>query len=393
MNKKRTILFISHKYPPAIGGMETQSYELIQQAEQNHTIHKLVYTGNESRVVFFTQLKKRIKKILNQHPDIDVIHLNDGLMGLFTLWLKKYTKVPVIITFHGLDLVFPNSWYQHFITQKYNQYDAAICVSRATAAECVKRNFPKQKVFVVPNGVNHQIAEFEAQPQKFKAQFEKEYGINLDGKKIITTLGRAVQRKGYSWFLKNVLPQLGDDVLLVMMGPIVTNKKTIWKKVIPSAFQKQIELASGGLNDQEQITDLLQDTALKSKVIQTGKLPYNQVLEMLSIADLFVMPNIKKWGDAEGFGLVALEASLRKTVVVASNLEGIPDAIQDGKNGILLKSEDAQSWAQNINNLLKDKLNLKQMGEQFQQFTLQNYSWKKMTQQYIQVFDKLINTV
>jgi glycosyltransferase involved in cell wall biosynthesis len=48
------------------------------------------------------------------------------------------------------------------------------------------------------------------------------------------------------------------------------------------------------------------------------------------------MPNIPVSGDMEGFGLTALEASASGSLVVASDLEGISDAIRDGKNGFLI---------------------------------------------------------
>jgi len=102
------------------------------------------------------------------------------------------------------------------------------------------------------------------------------------------------------------------------------------------------------------------------------------------------MSNVKMWGDAEGFGLVALEASLCKAVVLASNLEGIPEAIQDEKNGFLLPSKNIEVWEEKIKSLLANRDQLEKYGEQFQRFTLENYSWEKMTKGYIEVFEKVL---
>lgn len=387
------LLFISHKYPPTIGGMEKQCFELIAQAAQSHKVHKLVHdTSQESKLTFFRKLKNRVKAILQKHPGIQIIHLNDGLMGLFTLWLKNYTKIPVVITFHGLDLVFPNRLYQSIIANKYTRYDAAICVSTATARECVNRNFAAEKVFTVPNGVDHQIAEYRSKQSDFVRVFNKKNNIDISNKKVIAMLGRPVQRKGFSWFLKTVLPQLAEDVLVIIVGPVSTAGKTpTWKKLLPKALLGQIELAQGGRSDEHKIRELLKDPKLKGRIIQTGKLPFSEVLEILSVAKLFVMPNIKKAGDAEGFGLVALEASLRKTVVLASDLEGIPEAIQDNRNGYLLPSKNKDAWIEKITALLNDPQRLTQNGTAFQQFTLQNYSWEKMTAGYIEVFENILN--
>lgn len=386
------ILFISHKYPPTIGGMEKHSFELITTARQQHTVHQLVHTGEEeSKFSFFLKLKSRVKQLLKQHPTIDIIHLNDGLMGLFSTWLKSYTDIPVVLTFHGLDLVFPNTLYQNRIKEKFVHFDGLICVSTATANECLKRNFPAEKVFVVPNGVDHDLVNYPYDREQVLARFKKEFGIDLSNKKVITTLGRPVMRKGFSWFLKHVVPGLSDDVMVVMIGPLSPPKQdSLLGKLVPKSIKDQITLMKGGLNDEAAIRDLLKDKKYNNKVIQTGKLPFDFLLGMLYLSDLFAMPNIKMEGDAEGFGLVALEASLCQTVVLASRLEGITEAIQDQKNGYLLPSANAEIWIKNINDMLAKPAVLKTKGVDFQQFTLKNYGWKKMTAGYIEVFEKVI---
>jgi len=57
------VLCISHKYPPAIGGMEKQSYELITGMAKAIAVFKIVYTGEKARWRFFLQLNKKISKI------------------------------------------------------------------------------------------------------------------------------------------------------------------------------------------------------------------------------------------------------------------------------------------------------------------------------------------
>lgn len=386
------ILFISHKYPPTIGGMEKQCFELINHAEKENKVHKLVHLSEkESKVSFFRKLRGRVKKILKDNPGIEVIHLNDGLMGLFCLWLKAYTKIPVVLTFHGLDLVFPNGFYQKRIRQKYTQYDGIICVSTATANEAIKRGFDPEKVFVVANGVDKELANFSFKPVETLHYLRKEFNVDVSDRKIITTLGRPVKRKGFSWFLKNVVPNLPEEVYILMIGPLSgPKKKSLWNFLLPKSLKRRIELLTGGVNDEAEIRELLQSAALRGRVIQTGKLPFNRLLSLLSLSDLFVMPNVKMEGDAEGFGLVALEATLCQTVVLASNLEGIPEAIQDKKNGYLLPSADAAIWQKTITEKLGNTEKLTADAKTFQQFTLDNYGWKKMANEYLEVFEKVM---
>ncbi|MBK9734084.1 MAG: hypothetical protein IPO92_03575 [Saprospiraceae bacterium] len=102
-----TILFITHKYPPAHGGMEKQSFELINRFQNFDTTHVIKYEGKERIATFFIKLRIRFNKMLKLYPEIELIHLNDGLMGaMFTMLALNPMKRKVVVTLHGLDVVF-----------------------------------------------------------------------------------------------------------------------------------------------------------------------------------------------------------------------------------------------------------------------------------------------
>ena len=54
------ILFVSHKYPPSVGGMEKQSYELINGMAAHARVHTIVYTGTGGKFQFLWTLRKKI---------------------------------------------------------------------------------------------------------------------------------------------------------------------------------------------------------------------------------------------------------------------------------------------------------------------------------------------
>ena len=58
------VLFITHKYPPIIGGMEKQSFELTTRMSKKHTVHLHAYKGEGSKLMWFLSLKKEIKRML-----------------------------------------------------------------------------------------------------------------------------------------------------------------------------------------------------------------------------------------------------------------------------------------------------------------------------------------
>lgn len=383
------ILFITHKYPPSIGGMQKQSYELICHAEKHHKVHKLVYDHKSGKLKFLLNLHSQIRKILDENPTISMIHLNDGLMVFFAYAIRKITKIPIIATIHGLDIVFPNRIFQKTMTNRFNKLNGIIAVSQATADECIKRNLCKGRVYVVPNGVDTTIGDISKVPN-FISELSNRINYNLKDKKILVSVGRSVKRKGFSWFINNVLSKLDKDVVYLIIGPHHKRINTInfLLKILPSRLSHQISLLLGLGMDEYEIRQILEKEELKNKVFYLGKLPFQEMIQTLQASDLFIMPNIKVYGDAEGFGLVASEAAICGTTVLASDLEGIKDAIIDQSNGFLLASENAQDWINKIRVLLKDSSFLAAFGESAKTYTIKNFSWERMLDGYIQVFSK-----
>lgn len=381
------ILFISHKYPPSIGGMEKHAFELRTRLEQQHEIIPLIYDNQAGRFTFFRLLEKNIKQLLAVHQGIDLIYVNEGLLACFVARIKRWTKIPIVATVHGLDVVFPNFFYQAFLKKQLQKLDGLIAVSQATGEACRKRGIAAHKIFVVKNGVDHELGSVEIDPD-FLANFEKQQGIRLKDKKILVTMGRPVRRKGFSWFVQNVMPQLSSDTILLLIGPR-KGKERLFFKYLPSFIKRQLELAFSMSSDETNLRAAINLTANKNRVFELGKLPFSAVLQLLKAAEIFIMPNKKVEGDMEGFGLVALEASISNTPVVAAGIEGIKDAVQDGKNGYLLPPEEPQVWGEQLTTILKDQLKLDEFSKKGKAYTLKEFSWEKMANGYEGVFEQV----
>lgn len=221
------ILFVSHKYPPATGGMEKQSYELIEGMRAHATVRKIVYTGEENYFQFFRKLNGRILAMIHRYPKIRVVHFNDGLIAAVSLWHVGYSHLRRVVTLHGLDVVFPLHMYQRFILPRFNRYDHIVAVSQETASAAIGRGIDARKVSVIANGIDHQLAP--KNDVESWDRFRQNYQLP-EGKKILVTLGRLVKRKGFSWFIREVLPLLPEDCYLVMAGPFskeVSDRKSV----------------------------------------------------------------------------------------------------------------------------------------------------------------------
>ena len=384
------ILFITHKYPPSIGGMEKQSFELTQGMKKHATVHLLCFDGTESKVRFFWLLKSRVREKLREHPGISILHFNDGLAAALCSGKDDFPTLIRSTTLHGLDVVFPNTFFQRKILPRFRHFQSLIAVSQATAQACIQRGLPSEKIVVIPNGVDHDIAFFEPTVPARQSFLEK-YQPICEGKKILVLMGRPVRRKGFSWFLQTVFPQISNDYQVLIIGPFREKRSfsAFLMDLLPTDFRKQLELMFGMPSDEDTLRGLLQQPELKERVRHLGRLPFSDIMQIMSAAQVFIMPNIPVEGDMEGFGLVCLEANLRGLPVMAANLEGITDAIQDQKNGWLIPTQDTEAWVEALNKLLLDPSFVPYFGAQARQYVLENFGWEKMTAAYYEHFKSL----
>ena len=381
------ILFVTHKYPPSIGGMEKQSFELTQGMKKHAQVHLLCCDGSESKVRFFWSLKRRVREKLKQHPGISILHFNDGLAAAFCSGEHDFPGLVRSVTLHGLDVVFPNSLFQRKILPRFRHFQSIIAVSQATAQACIQRGLSPEKITVIPNGVDHDIATYIPDAAAQQA-FLDQYNSILTGKKTLILMGRPVLRKGFSWFLKSVFPQLAPEFQVLIIGPFREKRplSAYLLDILPANFRKQLELMFGMPSDEDNLRSILKAPQLQGRVKHLGRLPFTDIMQIMSASHAFVMPNISVEGDMEGFGLVCLEANLRGLPVFAANLEGITDAVQDQKNGYLLPTQDSTAWLAALDAINQAPDFVKNFGLQARKYVLENFGWEKMTASYFNHF-------
>jgi glycosyltransferase involved in cell wall biosynthesis len=89
--------------------------------------------------------------------------------------------------------------------------------------------------------------------------------------------------------------------------------------------------------------------------------------------------------------IVCIEAMATGRPVIGSDIGGIPDLIENGKNGILIPPNDPDSLADSINILLDDRELMEKMGENGRQKAESKFSAKTYTEKTIRVYEDIIN--
>jgi glycosyltransferase involved in cell wall biosynthesis len=184
----------------------------------------------------------------------------------------------------------------------------------------------------------------------FKDKFE------INGKRIVLSVARLAEEKGLQILLRSVnhVVEAVPDAVFVIIGR-------------DDGYRKQLLRLSRSLN-------------LESKVIFTGVVEEGVLRSALSSCDVVAIPSLY-----EPFSTSMLEAMAYGKPIVASDAGGMPEAISNGVNGILVPSGDPKALADKINMVLSDCRLTKRIGKQAK-MDVQKYSWHRIARRIIAVY-------
>lgn len=363
------ILFISRAYPPIIGGIENQNFELGKWLGKITEIEIIANKKGKKFLPLF--LPYAIIKALFIVRKYDAVLLGDTVLSLVGFKLKFFfPKKPVVCIAHGLDLTFKSFLYQKlWISWFLRKMDKIIAVGNETKKIAMQKGIPEEKIVFIPNGVDTE----KIYKTHSREELEKIINLNLLDKKVILRVGRYVKHKGVDWFIRNVMPKLPKNYVFIAAGG-APKKKT-----------------AGDKNDYSHCVNSAKNTDLKDNIRLLTNLPWNDLEILFNTADLIISPNIKVHGSIEGFGINALEGAACKKVVLASKLEGLKDAVIDGQNGFLIESENAEAWAKKITEILSDDNFRQAFGVRARQYVIENFRWKIIAEKYLFEIKKIVS--
>lgn len=350
------LLYISRACRPDAGGLERLSYELLTALQQQSgvSVTPLLHTGSRSLSPLFALLMIPRALWLARHAD--VIHLGDPLLSLMGWLIHGLWRKPVVVMVHGLDVTYPHPLYRLYLWLFFRSFATYLPISTHAAA-LLKHWRVRGAVSVVRPGVTDRYFDSTIS----RAALTGLLGRDVTDLFVLLTVGRLVTRKGQAWFIEHVLPQLAPHTLYVIAGSG------------PAEPAIRAAATRAGVAD---------------RVVLLGRVSEPTLRILYNTVDAFVQPNIPVTGDAEGFGLVLLEAALCQRPVVAARLEGIVDAIHEGHNGILVPAGEATAWVR-ILQALPTSVPLSRSRD----YTLHTFSWSRQIEIYLAAVRQLVNYV
>jgi glycosyltransferase involved in cell wall biosynthesis len=174
-------------------------------------------------------------------------------------------------------------------------------------------------------------------------------------------------------FAGRLVMEKGVEVLIEAFAKV--------KREVPEA---RLIIAGEG-PEKERLQKLIADLELSSSVTMPGHLDQAEIERWLSRAWVQVVPS--RW--AEPFGLVAAEAMMAGTAVVASDSGGLREIVQDRQTGLLVPPGDVNKLAQALVQILQDRELAEQMGKAARKVALECFNEETYIDKFVELYQTL----
>ncbi|MDQ7991717.1 MAG: glycogen synthase [Propionicimonas sp.] len=313
--------------------------------------------------------------------DTDVIHSHTWYANFAGLVGSKFLDIPHVVTSHSLEPHRPwkaeqlgggyrvSSWAER---TSFADAAAVIAVSAGMRGD-VLESYPEldpDRVHVVRNGIDPE--EFRPDPA---TDVVDSLGVDRD-RPLVVFVGRITRQKGLVHLVRAAAKLDPETQLLLLAGAPDTPEIAA---EFDTAFAELARVRGGSVKWVQEM------------------LPRASVRQVLTHATVFACPSVY-----EPLGIVNLEAMACETAVVASAVGGIPEVVVDGQTGTLVpydpKRADDPSYVEAFETAFADRLNTltrdpglaRRMGLAGRRRCLDEFSWEKIAQETIAVYEKAI---
>lgn len=330
------VLFVTRKFPPSVGGMETLAADVWATLRAGSARPRVIAHGGSLLGLPWFMLRAVVGTVaLVVGRRCDVVLTGDVVMYLLLGPVLRILRVRHATMAMGKDVVWERYLYQQAVRTCLHRAPLVLAISSATADAVRAAGVVPERVRVVRLGIDPPGDGMDRRDAR--ASVISRYGLPDDAV-LLLTLGRLVRRKGVAWFIAEVLPHMPG---------------------------RAHYLVAGSGPDWSRIDEAVRTTGMAGRVTLLGRVGKDDRELLMHGADVFVQPNTPVPGDMEGFGLVAVEAAMRGSCVVAADLEGLRDAVADGETGILVAPEDALAWIATLTHLVDDPAEARRAGQRF----------------------------
>jgi len=223
----------------------------------------------------------------------------------------------------------------------------------------LENNFHINRIKVIPNSVD--VNDYELVRKRVIAS--NLVSEELRNRRIVLYIGRLLAMKGVDIFIEaipEILNKVGkNEVLFVFAGP----------------------------GDRVRYIRKVKQMNIESYCLFTGSISREDVIYLISIAETVVVPSF-----IENAPYVILESMACEVPVIATKVGGIPEIIEDGYNGLLVKPGSSTALANAVAILLDDKQLRYSLGKRAKETVKRKFSWEVNLPKYIEAYSEALNS-
>jgi len=273
----------------------------------------------------------------------DIVHTHGYFASVIGRIAAKYAHVPILFN-HVHSTYWEYKKRNFFIEKLLSKYTQKIICCSEAVREFVTNNekIDPSKTVVIYNGVDEErFSHFNN-----ISSIREEIGIEPNDP-ILGTVSSLAPHKGHLYMI-----QAAPKIL--------------------EAFSSTKFLFVGDGVLKEELENQVKNLDITSNVIFTGT--RKNIPELLNLMDIFVLPSSSR----EGLGIAIIEAMAAEKPVVATDIGGIPEVVENGKTGILVPPKNPEALAQAIIELLNNPGKAEEMGRLGRLRIKDTFTTKKM---------------
>ncbi len=253
------------------------------------------------------------------------------------------------------------NWFLRIFEKKMMEHsNKLIAVSDFTRKELLNYyNVREEKIRVIHNGVD----TIKFQPAKDKRRVKEQLGFNPDELAIVS-VGRLYARKG--------------------LFTLIESMPSILKR-FPNA--KFIISGKGQSNETQKLVSYAQSLGVRDNIIFTGYFPDAKLPKLYQSADVFAFSTFY-----EHHPFAVLEALSTGLPVVTNRIGGIPETIEDGKNGFLCQPFNHKQFSDRILYLLEHPSEASEMSFQARKTILERFDWRIIVKKVLKVYEETLRS-
>ena len=312
-----------------------------------------------------TRLTQRIMRVARQEQ-VSVIHAHSPLLnGLPSLWAGRKLGIRVVYevrTFwedaavnHG---TFREGSTRYRISRALETFllkraDSVVAICSGIRAEVLSRGIAPERVAVVPNGVDPEWLEFRPRAERLASRF------GLGGGPVFGYVGSFSHYEGLPF-----LVELAPEFLRRLPGSRL--------------------LIVGGGRDESQLRESVRRAG--PSVVLTGRIPQDEVRDLYSVIDVLVLPRRRIRLTEMVTPLKPLEAMAAGTAVLASDIGGHTELIDDRETGVLFKTESGDSLVEQAIRLGGQPELRARIADNARRFIREERTWDRIVPRYLPLY-------